>query len=143
MTKDEMLEALISLKEKSGQFQTGSALYFYIKDNSEIRNILFELSRSLLEIKLGSCDSCYMDAYIKLAKMDMDSAINKLNCEYKLKDGVLLHLNGKPISKYNLTNELAKEYLTLYPEDADKFSIIPEDKPVIQEKKKVGRPKKK
>lgn len=156
------LEDLQSIKEIA--FKNGSDLYFYIQDNKDFRDKIYNLSLFFLERRLGSCDSCYMDSYIQLYKMDLDFAKNKVECKFKLADEQLIYLEGKPITNYNLDNDKAIRYLKEHPEDKHRFTLLPDNlenllsetikqteeinnttkvkEPLKSNKNKVGRPKK-
>lgn len=124
MSGEEYYKALLNLQKESGRYTTGSALFFALKGNMELRKMVYMLSLFFLERKLGSCDSCYMDAYILLAKYDLSRARAKADCLFRLKEGKLLY--GEPIvSNVNITNELALQKISENKDCLQWFAIVP------------------
>ncbi|MCP3894831.1 MAG: hypothetical protein GY706_09415 [Bacteroides sp.] len=77
-----------------------------------------------------SCRDCYNDAIIEMMLYIKKYEKMKEKCNYALKNGVLLQLKFGSDEFYtnaNLTDEVARKYLTDHPDDANLFSKIPED----------------
>lgn len=156
--KLELLEKLKVLQDTKVQFHNGSELFSFIKEHPEFVDLIRELSKVFLEQQLGFCESCIMDAYIRLVKFDSEAAREKVECQFRLLENALIYLDGKPITNYNLTNEKAINYLKINPDGKQWFTTTPSNleellsdevneqventAPVIT-KKKGGRPKKK
>lgn len=119
-------EKLEQLKELQGMtFKTGSEVYYYQQKHQEFHNMIYELARFFLDKRLGGCPSCYVDAYVQLARLDLEKAKERCNRVFRLADGQLIYLNGNPISNVNLTNENAIEYLKAHPNETNRFDMLP------------------
>ena len=79
-----------------------------------------------------SCVNCLYDAFILLRirlKNDAPRLKAQLECHYRLKAGVVLHVdNGKGVDLYtnaNLTDDIAAQWLREHPETRHYFSRLP------------------
>lgn len=102
------------------------------KISIETANLLKELSLQVLNRKLNnSCSTCYYEAYYEIINFEKEKLMNKLNCKYKLKVGVLLRTFGKPDMDCNyktITDEKAEFHLNNDPFKMVYFESMPEEK---------------
>lgn len=93
------------------------------------------------DMRVGGCQSCYHDAvielYLHLKHRTMD------NRKYQLRAGVILQSplinNGEIYSHHNITDEVAEQYIELFPERKSLFTILEDEKKPM---KRGRKPKK-
>lgn len=97
-----------------------------IASDAVFRSEIAQLASKYLQIKVAGCNTCYFDAWVKLM-LKKDTTMSK----FKLRSGALLRdtifRKCGNTSKHNLTDEKALYFLSVYPDLASKFTVIPKD----------------
>lgn len=109
--KENVKLRLDGLKDRVNQFSSGKELYHRIEEDEEFCKEINFLSHTLLNEQLGSCPACRLDACVRLCKLTKKRVNEILSLRYRIKEGCVLYLEGKPITNYNLTNKIAVELL--------------------------------
>lgn len=77
----------------------------------------------LERMKPTSCQNCYHDALIRIYTYLKREGKMRENCNYRLRAGFIIHCpnfrRGKIYTNYNLTDEVAEEYLAMFPQNAN------------------------
>lgn len=97
------------------------------------RGIIEETYLNLFHVPMArTCSNCLSDAFFEMFNVwkDKKRFFAQLNCEYRLRAGVLLQVFSR--SEYdctnkNLTNALAERHLKEFPEKSKLFSLLPPD----------------
>lgn len=79
-------------------------------------------------IRECGCQNKYTDAVLVLYKRLKERGKMIKDSKYELKAGVIIWLDNKCYSRHNLTDKVADKYLKRFPNDAKKFSRLPEAK---------------
>lgn len=78
-----------------------------------------------------TCQSCYHDAVVEIYCYLKQNKAMKKKCNYRLCAGFIISCpdfyGGKIFTNDNLTDKVAKEYLSRYPAREDYFQILPEE----------------
>lgn len=124
---------------------------FSVNEKERIHALYSAVLRKTL--KVTSCQRCYHDALIEIILYLRKEGKMKEETQYGLRAGFIIHSslfhNGKIYTNDNLTDEVAEEYLAMFPDKRPMFSRIPEPKeepnqaPIADEPKKVKNKKKK
>ena len=122
-------EALVIVEELKG---VGKAP-FSIHQKQQIAEI-FPLIMGR-KFRKTSCPRCYHDAVIEMAVRLRKEKTMPKKCNYRMRAGFIIHNpaidNGKIYTNANLTDDVARRFLELYPQKANMFEVIPaaEEKP--------------
>ncbi len=122
-------EALVIVEELKG---VGKAP-FSIEQKGKIAEI-FPLIMGR-KFRKTSCPRCYHDAVIEMAVRLRKEKKMPEKCNYRMRAGFIIHNpaidNGKIYTNANLTDDVARRFLELYPQKANMFEVIPaaEEKP--------------
>lgn len=118
-------------------FKNGASLDLSLRNDKALRAEIEHLAFVLLDRKVQGCLNCYTDAYFELLNFDETMAINKTNCVFHLRNGVLLKdINGdktKMMSNHNISNELALYHLQTNPNCKQYFDRPNDIDAVIEE----------
>ena len=117
---------------------------FDATDKAVIETLYFEVTRK--RFVPTSCQQCYHDALIEIyLKLKKEKAMPK-QCNYVMKAGFIISCpdfyHGKIFTNENLTDKVAHEYLTKYPQMEKYFQKIPSEE-LIENKQPAGSNKKK
>ena len=78
------------------------------------------------------CNDCYRDAVIEMFLQLTKNGTMISELQYRLRAGIIIHsplfYGGKVFSNANLTDAIAKEYLTMFPNKRSIFDSIPAEK---------------
>lgn len=102
---------------------------FDATDKAVIETLYFEVTRK--RFVPTTCQQCYHDALIEIyLKLKKEKAMPK-QCNYVMKAGFIISCpdfyNGKIFTNENLTDKVAHEYLTKYPQMEKYFQKIPSE----------------
>lgn len=127
-----MIERLETIQANKKQFANGSELFNACKTDSTLRHEIEVLAKYYLNRKVSGCQNCYMDAYVELINYNLEKAMSKDTCKFKLRAGALLHDvvnfdNDLLCSNANITNELALYHLKTNKNAKKYFQTLPED----------------
>lgn len=79
-----------------------------------------------------SCQQCYHDALIEIVLYLRKEKRMAEKCNYRLRAGYILNSphfrGGKIYTNDNLTDEVAEEYLNMFPDNRSMFQALPEIK---------------
>jgi len=124
---------------------------FSVREKERIHELYSAVLRK--ELKVTTCQRCYHDALIEVILYLRNEGKMKEETQYALRAGFIIHSanfrNGKIFTNNNLTDEVAEEYLAMFPHKKTMFAKIPEPKedlnqaPVAEEPKKVYKSKRK
>lgn len=124
------IERLEAFQRNRTRYQTGSALDYALRHDSELRTEVEWLTWHFLNRSVSGCINCYTDAFFELLTIDKTTAMEKEKCVFHLRAGALLKdINGdrsKMVTNANLTNELAIYHLQTNP-NCRRFFDRPED----------------
>lgn len=85
-----------------------------------------------------NCQQCYHDALIEIVLYLKNEKRMAEKCNYRLRAGYILNSphfrGGKIYTNDNLTDEVAAEYLDLFPDNKSMFQALPQIKPAQPEK---------
>lgn len=85
-----------------------------------------------------SCQQCYHDALIEIVLYLRKEKRMAEKCNYRLRAGYILNSphfrGGKIYTNDNLTDEVAEEYLSMFPDNRSMFQALPEIKAVGRKK---------
>lgn len=125
-----MIERLKILKTSKGQFANNSELSERLKNDEALRKEVETLSRAFLNKTVSGCNNCYADAYYELINLDIQKAMDKEKCQFKLRAGALLRdINGdigKNMTQANITDDLSLYHLKTNPNNKRLFHTLPE-----------------
>lgn len=86
------------------------------------------------------CNNCYKDGVIEMAVQLNKEKKMREKCNYHMRAGYIIRNenfeNGNVYSNENLTDDVAKRYLEMFPSAVQFFDRIPENKAVDSEKPK-------
>ena len=137
MTYEEATAKVSELKERFDR-------PFDATDKAVIESLYIEVTRK--RFVPTTCQQCYHDAVIEIyLKLKKEKAMPK-QCNYVMKAGFIISCpdfyNGKIFTNENLTDKVAHEYLTKYPQMEKYFQKIPSEE-LIENKQPAGSNKKK
>ena len=129
---------------KVGELKARFDRPFDATDKAVIETLYFEVTRK--RFVPTTCQQCYHDALIEIyLKLKKEKAMPK-QCNYVMKAGFIISCpdfyNGKIFTNENLTDKVAHEYLTKYPQMEKYFQKIPSEE-LIENKQPAGSNKKK
>lgn len=120
----ELDEAKAVIKELRGRFDAP----FSSADKSTIESLYYEVLGK--ELARTSCQRCYHDGLVEIYCYIKKHGKMAEKLKYRLKAGAIINcpafMGGKVFSNDNLTDEVAEEYLGLYPGNVDLFQEVPE-----------------
>ena len=127
-----MIQRLKTLQAKKAQYPNGRVLMQSLKTDLVLRKEIETLSKQFLDKTVKGCSNCYYDAYLELISLSVDKIMNKQQCRFEIRRGVLLRdvVNldiSKNMTQANITDELALYHLKTNPKCAEKFSRLPEN----------------
>lgn len=128
-------EATAKVEELKARFDSP----FDATDKAVIETLYFEVTRK--RFVPTTCQQCYHDALIEIyIKLKKEKAMPK-QCNYVMKAGFIISCpdfyNGKIFTNENLTDKVAHEYLTKYPQMEKYFQKIPSEE-LIENKQPAG-----
>ena len=139
-----MLDRLKELQVTRHRYGSGKELRAALSDPA-LRAEIAALSRRYLHRTVTGCGDCYMDAYFALLALDTDRIMEKEQCKFALKAGVLLSDCVNYDVSLNMTNANISDSLALYhlstnPNCRGKFSRLPENvDEMIEEYRATGK----
>lgn len=111
------------------KFNNGRELYRYAQRNAMFRDALTRLTTKVLNRRLGSCSNCWFDSYVEIMAMDKTLLETRVATVARLKKNVLLYgvegVHCGVVSNYNLTDEIAREYLRTHADGEKFFEVMP------------------
>lgn len=118
-------EALDRVNELKGHLENDDALFDY-KDEIDA------LSLAVLghKVKRCNCRNRYADALIAIYKKLKNNEPMKSEITTRMRRGFLITWQGKHYTCHNITDEVAREYLAEFPQNAKMFEVLP---PVVEE----------
>ena len=132
-------EALVLLEELRGHGRAP----FSIQEKKAIEEIYPLITGK--KFRRTSCPRCWHDAVIEMAVKLRKPEKIMAKSRYHMRAGFIIHTpaieNGKIYTNANLTDEVAKRYLELFPQKRSMFDIIPEDEPEQPAQESVEAPK--
>lgn len=128
-------EATAKVSELKARFDSP----FDATDKAVIETLYFEVTRK--RFVPTTCQQCYHDALIEIyLKLKKEKAMPK-TCNYAMKAGFIISCpdfyHGKIFTNENLTDKVAHEYLTKYPQMEKYFQKIPSEE-LIENKQPAG-----
>lgn len=128
-------EATAKVEELKARFDSP----FDASDKAVIESLYFEVTRK--RFVPTTCQQCYHDALIEIyLKLKKEKAMPK-QCNYVMKAGFIISCpdfyHGKIFTNENLTDKVAHEYLTKYPQMEKYFQKIPSEE-LIENKQPAG-----
>lgn len=114
------------IEELRGRFDAP----FSSSDKSTIANLYYEvIGKTFVQT---SCQQCYHDGLIEIYHYIRKHGKMAEKLNYRLKAGAIINCpafkGGKIFSNDNLTDEIAKEYLSQFPDNVELFQKVPEKK---------------
>lgn len=104
-------------------------------DKCNIEQLYYEVLAKVF--KPTSCQQCYHDAVIEINCYLRKNKRMKDKCNYRLRAGVIIMCpafrGGAIFTNDNLTDEVAREYLAKFPQEAEMFQQLPEADSTPQE----------
>lgn len=124
---------------KVGELKARFDSPFDATDKAAIETLYFEVTRK--RFVPTTCQQCYHDALIEIyLKLKKEKAMPK-TCNYAMKAGFIISCpdfyHGKIFTNENLTDKVAHEYLTKYPQMEKYFQKIPSEE-LIENKQPAG-----
>lgn len=124
---------------KVGELKARFDSPFDATDKAVIETLYFEVTRK--RFVPTTCQQCYHDALIEIyLKLKKEKAMPK-TCNYAMKAGFIISCpdfyHGKIFTNENLTDKVAHEYLTKYPQMEKYFQKIPSEE-LIENKQPAG-----
>lgn len=124
---------------KVGELKARFDSPFDATDKAVIETLYFEVTRK--RFVPTTCQQCYHDALIEIyLKLKKEKAMPK-TCNYAMKAGFIISCpdfyHGKIFTNENLTDKVAHEYLTKYPQMESYFQKIPSNE-LIENKQPEG-----
>lgn len=122
MTYDEAIKVSNELRTR---YNNGA---FSVQDRERIRRLYKEVLRR--EMKVTNCTRCYHDALIEVVLYLRKEGKLKEDTQYALRAGFIIKCptfhDGKIFTNDNLTDEIAAEYLSIFPNKRPMFSRVAE-----------------
>lgn len=110
-------------------------------DKQLIETLYFEVLRK--EFKPTTCQQCYHDALVEIYCYLKKYRKMKTKCNYRLRAGFIIQCpdfyHGKTFTNENLTDKVAREYLTKYPKQEEMFQQIPEEELIENKENADGK----
>lgn len=124
---------------KVGELKARFDSPFDSTDKAVIETLYFEVTRK--RFVPTTCQQCYHDALIEIyLKLKKEKAMPQ-KCNYVMKAGFIISCpdfyQGKIFTNENLTDKVAHEYLTKYPQMEKYFQKIPSEE-LIENKQPAG-----
>ena len=130
MTREDALTILQGLRER---FDAPYSL----EDKAAIRSLYKAVMG--VELRVTSCQNCFHDAVILIHKQLKSNNQMAQEKKFWLKNGIVLTSpnfhGGAVYTNANLTDEIAAEYLILFPNMVTRFSRVGELRPKAKAKK--------
>lgn len=115
-------------KDALEKLQGKSDASFSNSEKKKIEELYFEVLRKTFVHT--SCQQCYHDAVIEMMVYLRKNRKLRAKCNYRMRAGFIISCpdfySGKIFTNENLTDKVAKEYLTRYPKQETMFAEIPE-----------------
>lgn len=115
-------------KDAVEKLQGKSDASFSNSEKKKIEELYFEVLRKTFVHT--SCQQCYHDAVIEMMVYLRKNRKLRAKCNYRMRAGFIISCpdfySGKIFTNENLTDKVAKEYLTRYPKQETMFAEIPE-----------------
>lgn len=113
-------------------FNDGRSLHERVQQDGELQREISELARHYLGREVRGCTNCYSDALFELLTLNIERAMQKEECKFKLRGGKLLldAVNGdvsKAMTQANISDELALYHLKTNPYCEEYFEELPAD----------------
>lgn len=113
-------------------FNDGRSLHERVQQDGELQREISELARHYLGREVRGCSNCYSDALFELLTLNIERAMQKEECKFKLRGGKLLldAVNGdvsKAMTQANISDELALYHLKTNPYCEEYFEELPTD----------------
>ena len=113
-------------------FNDGRSLHERVQQDGELQREISELARHYLGREVRGCSNCYSDALFELLTLNIERAMQKEECRFKLRGGKLLldAVNGdvsKAMTQANISDELALYHLKTNPYCEEYFEELPTD----------------
>lgn len=113
-------------------FNDGRSLHERVQQDGELQREISELARHYLGREVRGCSNCYSDALFELLTLNIERAMQKEECKFKLRGGKLLldAVNGdvsKAMTQANISDELALYHLKTNPYCEEYFEELPAD----------------
>lgn len=113
-------------------FNDGRSLHERLQQDGELQREISELARHYLGREVRGCSNCYSDALFELLTLNIERAMQKEECKFKLRGGKLLldAVNGdvsKAMTQANISDELALYHLKTNPYCEEYFEELPTD----------------
>ena len=113
-------------------FNDGRSLHERVQQDGELQREISELARHYLGREVRGCSNCYSDALFELLTLNIEKAMQKEECKFKLRGGKLLldAVNGdvsKAMTQANISDELALYHLKTNPYCEEYFEELPAD----------------
>lgn len=111
-------------------FNDGRSLHERVQQDGELQREISELARHYLGREVRGCSNCYSDALFELLTLNIERAMQKEECKFKLRGGKLLldAVNGdvsKAMTQANISDELALYHLKTNPYCEEYFEELP------------------
>lgn len=111
-------------------FNDGRSLHERVQQDGELQREISELARHYLGREVRGCSNCYSDALFELLTLNIERAMQKEECKFKLRGGKLLldAVNGdvsKAMTQANISDELALYHLKTNPFCEEYFEELP------------------
>ena len=127
-----MIERLKAIQALRPLFNDGRSLIERLQQDGELQREISELARHYLGREVRGCTNCYSDALFELLTLNIERAMQKEECKFKLRGGKLLldAVNGdvsKAMTQANISDELALYHLKTNPYCEEYFEELPAD----------------
>lgn len=127
-----MIERLRAIQALRPLFNDGRSLHERVQQDGELQREISELARHYLGREVRGCSNCYSDALFELLTLNIERAMQKEECKFKLRGGKLLldAVNGdvsKAMTQANISDELALYHLKTNPYCEEYFEELPAD----------------
>ena len=125
-----MIERLRAIQALRPLFNDGRSLHERVQQDGELQREISELARHYLGREVRGCSNCYSDALFELLTLNIERAMQKEECKFKLRGGKLLldAVNGdvsKAMTQANISDELALYHLKTNPFCEEYFEELP------------------
>jgi hypothetical protein len=125
-----MIERLRAIQALRPLFNDGRSLHERVQQDGELQREISELARHYLGREVRGCSNCYSDALFELLTLNIERAMQKEECKFKLRGGKLLldAVNGdvsKAMTQANISDELALYHLKTNPYCEEYFEELP------------------
>lgn len=126
-----MIERLRAIQALRPLFNDGRSLHQRVQQDGELQREISELARHYLGREVRGCSNCYSDALFELLTLNIEKAMQKEECKFKLRGGkLLLDAVGdvsKAMTQANISDELALYHLKTNPYCEEYFEELPTD----------------